>query len=476
MAAPAVPPLPGSAPAAPAPEAAPVTVTPVAPAATEKSVDVVSPAASEAPKAAAPKKAEKKEEKPAVAKTEKTEKPAAEKKAAKPKKPAPKVVFPKETPKSLRQDYLSPSAGSAPAAVPMEPAAPANAEPSDTPPGTYKINKLKKHNEKIKEAKTFPKSLPAVKTAKADLNELDVLKALPDKEEKVVVKTPIVMEDGNFSNPFSDDMSDDIQKNGSQALASLNNDPNTPQTPVVDMTQSAADGSATVADNNVGPNGVAVPVKKDKGPFYMRDKSLQVEVKDAPKNSLNNMSNAYEALKVGQYESAIKYYNEVLESEPKNEKALFGIATAYHMSKDYDKAKEAYLKIIKNDPEYWPAINNYIILVTEENPERAIPNLEDLQKRNPDFAAIPAQIGNLYYERGDSDKAIEYYVKAIKLDPKNIEYRYNLAIILDKANRYADATAMYRGLLEDASKGAELPTNPMTIKDRYDELMARNDG
>ena len=142
------------------------------------------------------------------------------------------------------------------------------------------------------------------------------------------------------------------------------------------------------------------------------------------------------------------------------------------MSKDYEKAKETYLKIINLDPKFTPAVNNYIILVTEENPEKSIPRLEDLYSKNPTFSAIPAQLGSLYYKKGDVQKSVEYYTTAVKLEPRNIEYRYNLALILEKTSRKKEAATLYRTLLEDAAQGQKLPENPNAIKDRYDQLIS----
>ena len=116
------------------------------------------------------------------------------------------------------------------------------------------------------------------------------------------------------------------------------------------------------------------------------------------------------------------------------------------------------------------------MLVSEENPASSISKLEELRQKNPDFAAIPAQLGSLYYNNGKLNKAIKCYIDALKIESGNIDYKYNLAVILEKAGNYRDAAEVYRSLLEDSAEGKKLPENPIVIKDRYDMLTSKARG
>jgi tetratricopeptide (TPR) repeat protein len=433
-----------------------------------------------------PKKEEKAEVKPAEKTEIKKEIKVKEKatvapdkfKLAKPKaKVKKKLALPKATPKSLREDYLQPRASVAPVYNNIVPITPV-ATPVNFPAGTKPIQDIGAPQNTVpivpttssNPAKKAPASL---KQSSIEKDELDAIQEFPSKKKALAVKSDINIDRGGFADPFigkgnspqtaADEPIDALAEASYTKEDNAAADNGSSEAPVVDFSDTSEDINALQGSN---------PASKPQS-FYMQDAGLEMEVKDAPKNSVNVMKNAYEALQVGQYESAIKYYNEALEQNPNNKKALFGVATAYHMSKDYEKAKEAYLKIINMDPNYWPAVNNYIILVTEENPEKSIGRLEELYTRNPDFAAIPAQLGNLYYKKGNAQKAVEYYVSAVRLDPKNVEYRYNLALILEKTSRKEDAAQLYRSLLDDAAQGTKLPENPITIKDRYDQLISK---
>jgi tetratricopeptide (TPR) repeat protein len=444
--------------------------------------DVVTPVISDAPKVDSPAAPTEKEitievGQPEV-KQEIPEAPVAPEKFEQPKITAPaapkkKIVFPKLTPKSLRQDYqLNNFDGGMPAPA----VAPANNVPVNNSPVPNNGGWIPVQPN----MQPAPTSAPAAPFNGSSFNEtpaslkpqqeqavnkpgsvIDQIQDFPSSENPLTIKEDITIDRGNFNNPFASSVSENAyDETAPDDLADLNNDPNSPNAPVVDFSENGEMEGTTTSGNSEN--------------FFLQDAGLEVEVKQAPVNNVQTMNNAYGALKVGQYESAVRYYNEVLELDPNNKKALFGVATAYHMSKQYDKAREAYLKIINIDPKYAPAVNNYIILVTEENPEKAIERLENLYSKNPSFAAIPAQLGNLYYNNGEPQKAVEYYAAAIKLEPRNIEYRYNVAVILEKSGNYSEAASLYKYLLDEAAKGVRLPEDPVVIRDRYYEIISKS--
>lgn len=302
-------------------------------------------------------------------------------------------------------------------------------------------------------------------------SDLDILSVLPEKKEKLKIKSEISIDEAKFNNPFPEDITfptpenttlveSEVQQSDKDIAANQDN------VPVVDFSENQIENIDDLAPTmDEMPQG-----------FYTKELGLKVEVKDRPANSLGVMRNAYEALQVGQYESAIEYYKEALQVNPNNGKARFGLATSYHKSKQYDNAKEEYLKIINKNPDFWPAVNNYIMLVSEEDPASSINKLENLRQKNPDFAAIPAQLGSLYYNKGELEKASKNYIDALEIEPENIDYKYNLAVILEKSGNILDAAEVYRSLLEDSAKGKKLPENPIIIKDRYDMLTSKARG
>ncbi len=428
-------------------------------------------------------------------------------------KPAKKVVFPTQTPKSLRQNYSNPISnieGETFIQPSLSPASQPNFEknidekinykglPENTRPimlnNIWKKklktdetllaksdavdNSLKPKSQRYNsiipdevEKNLYSKTSDFSGAKKKSNPDLDIFAALPKKKEKLEVKSDIKLEESKFTSPFPEDEIKPSSEPPSLAETEVKETEkelgvNQDNAPVVDFSDNQIENIDELATNEQEiPQG-----------FYEKELGLKVEVKDRPVRAVGSMKNAYEALQVGQYESAIEYYKEALQVNPNNGKARFGLATSYHKSKLYDNAKEEYLKIINKNPDFWPAVNNYIMLVSEENPASSISKLEELRQKNPDFAAIPAQLGSLYYNNGKLDKAIKCYIDALKIESGNIDYKYNLAVILEKAGNYRDAAEVYRSLLEDSAEGKKLPENPIVIKDRYDMLTSKARG
>ena len=197
---------------------------------------------------------------------------------------------------------------------------------------------------------------------------------------------------------------------------------------------------------------------------------LTIEIKEADHTIYDNLKYGYDALLSGQLESAIAYYKKVLDQEPLHKDALFGLATAYHVGKQYEQAYDAYLDVIALDQNYKPALNNFFILASQYMPENAIEHLEDVQKHNPEFAPLVAQLGLIYARQEQYGRAIHNLNKAIMLDPDNLDYRYHLAVILDHMGESELAIKMYDHLLLEHRKGADLIESPEAIYTRRQAL------
>ena len=116
------------------------------------------------------------------------------------------------------------------------------------------------------------------------------------------------------------------------------------------------------------------------------------------------------------YADAIKASEKALEYNPDNVNLMRYVAGCYHQMKEYDKAISAYEETL------------------------ALTDSTDLKTR----AEIYTGIGDIYSEMKDDAKTVEYYERALKLDPTNSgtlnNYAYFLALRgqdLDRAERMA---------------------------------------
>ncbi len=99
---------------------------------------------------------------------------------------------------------------------------------------------------------------------------------------------------------------------------------------------------------------------------------------------------------------------QALENKELNDKAdyFFSLGVLYAKKKDFEKAKEYFIKTLKENPKYAGAFNN---------------------------------LGNIAFVQGDEIKGREFFYNAVRFEPDNVEYLLNLAYADFKANNLSSA-------------------------------------
>jgi Tfp pilus assembly protein PilF len=193
---------------------------------------------------------------------------------------------------------------------------------------------------------------------------------------------------------------------------------------------------------------------------------LSIKVQRPGLDTNFELNRAYTALMGGDTTTAIDIYKNILSAEPLNEDALFGLASTYHRLGSIDQARPHYATLLRQNPGHREGLNNFLSLISTESPEEALAELERLEQRNPDFSPIPAQQAVLLSSLGYHDRARDKMLRAIELSPDNLTYKYNLAIMMDKTGHYADASALYRLLIEAALHGQKIPASTDALQKR----------
>lgn len=193
---------------------------------------------------------------------------------------------------------------------------------------------------------------------------------------------------------------------------------------------------------------------------------VSIQVKSPTFNADVELERAYNALIAGQTEYAKDIYLEILTKDPNNESALFGMASTFHRMSNLELARPFYGRLLKVNPNHRDGLNNFLVLMSEEDPEEALIELQALAQRNPDFSPIPAQMAVIHSNSGNVEAARKQMIRAIQLAPENIAYKYNFAVMLDQQGDYAQAANMYQQLIEASERGQKVPADIAEIQER----------
>lgn len=200
---------------------------------------------------------------------------------------------------------------------------------------------------------------------------------------------------------------------------------------------------------------------------------VSIRVSSAQLDVTTELERAYEALMAGNNEIAIRIYQEILQRNPSNEEALFGLAASYHRSGQIENARPLYGRLLAQNPNHREALNNFLMLVANESPRDALQELAKLEARNPAYSPIPAQMAILYDRLGEPEIARSKMLRAIEISPENWVYKYNLAIMLDRQGAYADAAAIYRELIKASLQGEKMPMDMKALQARLNYIASR---
>ena len=150
----------------------------------------------------------------------------------------------------------------------------------------------------------------------------------------------------------------------------------------------------------------------------------------------------------GQYEDAIKEYQQALLDDPVNFGALHQLALVYENLGRLEKAEEAHKEAIKSKSSYWCGYSRlgyfYYIYGRNAEAEKMYRRSTELMTENVlDYNNMIA----IYYLLGQNDQAEAMFEKSIAIKPGSVAYS-NMGTIYFFQRRYADALAMYEEAIE----------------------------
>jgi tetratricopeptide (TPR) repeat protein len=181
----------------------------------------------------------------------------------------------------------------------------------------------------------------------------------------------------------------------------------------------------------------------------------------------------------GMTESALKIYVNVLTIQPEDIETLMNTGHICIVLEQFEDARVFFERILEIEP--WNSEAGHILdklqnLKPVDSPattpqemyqqaqalretsdvQAVIDALENLLKTYPDFALAHNDLGVLYYNAGDKQKALKHYESAVQLETSNIIFKKNLAdYYYVEQNRVEDALKLYTDVLATNPKDVE---------------------
>ena len=135
--------------------------------------------------------------------------------------------------------------------------------------------------------------------------------------------------------------------------------------------------------------------------------------------------------KVKKYKKSLKYLEKAIQKPEANCLTKYYFAISLAGENRYSDAKQLFIEILEEDPEFNDAAIKLAILHKQnEDYDLAIEILENIFIKSAQFTQYYELLADCYSLKGNIDKAIEYYKKMIDYHPENIHSHVALAQIM----------------------------------------------
>lgn len=159
---------------------------------------------------------------------------------------------------------------------------------------------------------------------------------------------------------------------------------------------------------------------------------------------------ANDLLQQKQYQQAIAKYQELLEAEPTFYQTHEFIGVAYREMGDYDAALAELHKVLESDARHAGALISIgDILVAQEKLDEAVEYFEKAVAQTKD-PIVPFNVAEIYFERGDAAKAVEYYTIATEYKPDWADAHLKLGYAYLNTGNMEGAKASFQKVVEVA--------------------------
>jgi len=185
------------------------------------------------------------------------------------------------------------------------------------------------------------------------------------------------------------------------------------------------------------------------------------------------LTEAWTAFQLADYARAESLYREVLAADATSVDALLGLGAIAARGNRADEARSLYESALLIDPRN--ATANSALSTLPANGTRNLDEsaLKTLLRDQPGAASLHFALGLRYVAQGRWPDAQDAFFEAVKNEPTNADYAYNLAVSLDRLRQTGPAAAYYQRALDLATAGALF--NPTVAQERLTMLRAAPD-
>ena len=146
------------------------------------------------------------------------------------------------------------------------------------------------------------------------------------------------------------------------------------------------------------------------------------------------------------YTIALKHFKKIENFDNATYELFFNIATCNYYLHHLDDVKKYLEKVLEMNPNYSPAISNYVILLDKENAKKYF---EKCIKKYPNNISLLNNYANFLQDKNFNDKesAKAQYAKALSINPSNAILHNSYANFLQDNNDTANAKKHYKQAL-----------------------------
>ena len=194
------------------------------------------------------------------------------------------------------------------------------------------------------------------------------------------------------------------------------------------------------------------PVEVAQAPEQSSSGSLEIQTTSQYREIDVWLREAYAAYRAGNDELAMQRYSQVLEVDPNNRNALLARAAIHVQNANVDAAIADYQTLLLANPKDSIAMSS-LLGVASLSPQETETRLKLMLQEEPDSPYLNFALANAFGAQGRWQEAQSHYFEALKNNPDDPNYAYNLAVSLEHISQPRTAITYYQRALENYGKG-----------------------